>query len=227
MFDNEFDTDLDLDEALESIDAAIENIEDDLDIDEIPDLDDIDDDFDDDDDMDVTFEDAEDYDSDSLTPGAEAAIFMDTVLESFDSPEEFVEYVAENAVEWELYGLIPNAQRALEATKTIKVQDWKMKNRERTIKRECIRIAYKKNDPLYKKYKIARDKMRGYRSKIFDKYNSKAKSNVLRAKSNSQAKASTISTKSGKDLTKRVNNSIAASTKGKNPTHAPNKSKAS
>ena len=193
---------------------------------------DFEDDYEDDTELDLSddeFDDLSDEDARDdaeLTIAAEAAIFMDTVRETFDSDEEFVQYVQENAVEWELYGLIPSASRALEAIKTIKVGDWKQKNRQRLIRRECIRIACKKNDPNYVKYKKYRTLMRQYRQKIFDKYESKAKSNVLKAKSNSAAKASNIKTSSGKNLEQRVKTSKQVSEKGHNPTHAPNKSKA-
>lgn len=190
---------------------------------------------------DLILEDADGADDDSLTEAAEASIFMDTLRETFDSDAEFVQYVQENAVEWELYGLIPSASRAIEATKTLKIDDWKAKNRQRLIRRECIRIACKKDDPLYAKYKKYRDLMRQFRQKIFDKYETKAKSNVLKARNNSSAKAANITTSSGKDLKKRVDTSKIdtgkdlkkrvdaskqTSEKGKNPTHAPNKSKA-
>jgi len=175
-------------------------------------------------DFDPVFEDADD--DTELTEAAEATIFLDTVRESFESDAEFVDYVQENAVEWELYGLIPSASRALEAIKTLKIDDWKAKNRQRLIRRECIRIACKKGDPLYAKYKKFRGLMRTNRQKIFDKYENKARANVLKAKHNSSAKASNITTASGKDLKKRVDVSKQTSERGKNPTHAPNKSKA-
>ena len=218
----------DFDELSKAFEDFEDDYEDDTELDlsddEFDDLSDDDDDLDASFEEDPTFEDARD--DAELTIAAEAAIFMDTVRETFDSDEEFVQYVQENAVEWELYGLIPSASRALEAIKTIKVGDWKQKNRQRLIRRECIRIACKKNDPNYVKYKKYRTLMRQYRQKIFDKYESKAKSNVLKAKSNSAAKASNIKTSSGKNLEQRVKTSKQVSEKGHNPTHAPNKSKA-
>lgn len=204
----------------DNYDPAFEDIDDDLDIDSIPDLDDMDPDFDDDYD-DSVFESVEGFDDDDLTPAAEASIFMDTILESCENMDEFIQVVSENAVEWELYGLIPNAQRALEATRTIKVMDWKAKNRKRLEHRECIRLAKKKNDPNYKKYKKFRDLMRKFREPIFQKYESKAKSNVLKAQHNSRAKASSIHTNGGTATTARLNRSMKTSIGGKNPTHAP------
>lgn len=223
MFDFEKDFNFDFD------DVANEGYDDDIDSDEeyMPDYDD-DDEIDDDDEQYMPdFEDANYDDSEDLTVAAEAAIFMDTVRESFDSDEEFVEYVQENAVEWELYGLIPSASRALEAIKTIRVGDWKQKNRRRLIRRECIRLAKIKGDTNYKKYKKYRDLMRAYRQKIFDRYETKARSNVLKAKSNVVAKASNINTSSGVNLTNRVKASKATSEKGHNPTNAPKNSRAS
>jgi hypothetical protein len=222
MDDFNFDFDFEFDDvATEEFDDADDFNTDtdyDFDDDDLPDFGD--EEFDD-----PTFEDA--YDASALTEAAEAAIFMDTVRESFDNDADFVAYVAENAVEWELYGLIPSASRALEAIKTIKVDDWKVKNRQRLIRRECIRIACKNNDPNYAKYKKFRDNMRTYRQKIFDKYENKAKANVLKARNNSVAKASNIKTTSGANLTNRVRASKSESERGKDPTNAPKKSKAS
>lgn len=223
---NDFEFNFDFDD---DFDAATEDFDDDLNMDDEDTSFDFDDDdlpdFSDDEFDDPTFEGADD--SDDLSEAAEAAIFMDTVRESFDNDADFVEYVTENAVEWELYGLIPSASRALEAIKTLKIDDWKQKNRQRLIRRECIRIACKKNDPNYVKYKKFRDLMRTYRQKIFDKYETKAKSNVLKAKNNSVAKASNIKTTSGANLTNRVKSSKTTSERGKDPTNAPKKSKAS
>lgn len=222
MYDFEKDFNFDFD------DIATEGYDDDIDSDEeyMPDFDD--DEIDDDDEEYMPdFEDANYDDSDDLTIAAEAAIFMDTVRESFDNDEDFVEYVQENAVEWELYGLIPSASRALEAIKTIRVGDWKQKNRRRLIRRECIRLAKIKGDNNYKKYKKYRDLMRAYRQKIFDRYETKARSNVLKAKNNAVAKASNINTSSGVNLTNRVKASKATSEKGHNPTNAPKNSRAS
>ena len=231
---NELDMNFDDIEVFDfdDLDIATEDFDDDLNMDEELDTDaefDIDDefpDFSDEEFEDPTFEDAQNT-SDELTEAAEAAIFMDTVRASFDNDADFVDYVVENAVEWELYGLIPSASRALEAMKTIKVDDWKSKNKQRLIRRECIRIACKNQDPNYTKYKKYRDLMRQYRQKIFDKYETKAKSNVMKAKNNAVAKASNIKTTSGANLTNRVKASKTESERGKDPTNAPKKSKAS
>jgi hypothetical protein len=229
MFDKEFDfnTDFDFDDvATEDFDDAfVESDEFDVSDDDLPDI--SDEEFADDLEDDPIFEGAQEDINDELSPAAEAAIFMDVLRESFDSDAEFVDYVQENAVEWELYGLIPSASRALEATKVLKVTDWKAKNRQRLIRRECIRLACKNKDSNYAKYKKYRDLMREYRQKIFDRYENKAKSNVMKSMSNSKAKASNIKTSSGVDVKKRVDNAKITSEKGKDPTNAPKNSKAS
>lgn len=230
MFDEELDTLFD-DTSFDDLGFDDSDFQSDEDVDQGSESIDVDADFDtsifDLDTEDPVFEDAAASADDDLTEAAEATIFLDTVRESFESDADFVQYVQENAVEWELYGLIPSASRALEAIKTLKIEDWKMKNRQRLIRRECIRIACKRNDPLYAKYKKYRDLMRTFRQKIFDKYEQKAKANVMKARNNSSAKASNIATSTGKDLKKRVDTSKQTSEKGNNPTHAPNKSKAS
>ena len=193
--------------------TAIESAEDDLD--------------------DILFEDDDDYDDDMLDSATESAMFLDMMCESCESIEEFEALVTENAVEWALYGLIDDADEALEATKVMRVDNWKEKNRMRLIRRESIRIAKNKNDPNYKKYKTFRDKMREFRQKIFDKWDSLATKNVKNARRNASQKAANINTTSGRDTAKRltndhhnINSAMKDSRKGKNPTNAPKKSPA-
>ena len=173
----------------------------------------------------VTFEDDEAYE-DSLSPAAEAAILMDTLRSECESEEEFAELITESAAEMQLYGLIPDADAALEATRVIRVENWKIKERDRLINRECIRIGFRRKDKNYFMYKKYRDLMRQYRAKLFARYKNEAKRNVLHAQQNARAKASTINTSTGKELTSRINASMSKSTKGNNPTSAPSTSKA-
>lgn len=173
----------------------------------------------------VTFDDDEAYE-DSLSPAAEAAILLETLRSECASDEEFVNLVTESAAEMQLYGLIPDADAALEATRVIKVENWKIKERDRLVKRECIRIGYRRKDKNYAMYKKYRDLMRQYRAKLFARYTNEAKRNVLHAQQNARAKASTINTSTGRELTSRINASINKSTKGSNPTSAPNTSRA-
>ncbi len=173
----------------------------------------------------VTFDDDEAYD-DSLSAAAEAAILMDTIRSECENEEEYVNFVTENAAEMQLYGLIPDADAALEATRIIKVENWKIKERDRLIHRECIRIGFRRKDKNYAMYKKYRDLMRQYRAKLFARYYNEAKRNVLHAQQNARAKASTINTSTGRDLTTRINASMAKATKGNNPTSAPSTSKA-
>lgn len=173
----------------------------------------------------VTFDDDEAYD-DSLSAAAEAAILMDTIRSECANEEEYVNFVTENAAEMQLYGLIPDADAALEATRIIKVENWKIKERDRLINRECIRIGYRRKDKNYALYKKYRNLMREYRAKLFARYKNEAKRNVLHAQQNARAKASTINTSTGKDLTNRINASMAKATKGNNPTSAPSSSRA-
>lgn len=175
----------------------------------------------------VSLEDDTDFDDDELDSATESSMFLDIIMESCDSMEEFQDLVNESAYEWEMYGLIDDAKSALEATKIMKVENWKEKNRKRLINRECIRVSMKKDDPLYKKYKKFRDAMREFREKIFTKYEAIATRNVRQAQQNSKHKAANMHTAGGRDVSARINKAMARSESGHNPTNAPKKSNAS
>ena len=175
----------------------------------------------------VTFEDDSDFDDDSLDSATESSMFLDMMMESCDDLDEFQDLVTENAYDWEMYGLIDDAQSALEATKVMRVENWKEKNRKRLINRECIRIAMKKGDPNYTKYKKYRDLMREYREKLFEKYTPMATRNVKAAQQNARHKAANMHTAGGKDVNARINKAMNKSIAGHNPTNAPAKSNAS
>ena len=175
----------------------------------------------------VSLEDDTDFDDDELDSATESSMFLDIIMESCDSMEEFQDLVNESAYEWEMYGLIDDAKSALEATKIMKVENWKEKNRKRLINRECIRVSMKKDDPLYKKYKKFRDAMREFREKIFTKYEAIATRNVRQAQQNSKHKAANMHTAGGRDVNARINKAMARSESGHNPTNAPKKSNAS
>lgn len=176
---------------------------------------------------DVSLEDDSDFEDDELDSATESSMFLDIIMDSCDSMEEFQDLVNESAYEWEMYGLIDDAKSALEATKIMKVENWKEKNRKRLINRECIRVAMKKDDPLYKKYKKFRDAMREFREKIFTKYEAIATRNVRQAQQNSKHKAANMHTAGGRDVSARINKAMAKSESGHNPTNAPKKSNAS
>lgn len=215
VYEDSDDVSFELESAIAELNAAM-GIESADDFDMDMDMDDIDDE-------DITFE---DDDMDTLSLTEEAAILLDTIASECETQEEFENLIMESAAEMELYGLIPDAQAAMEAMKVLKIDNWKIKKRNRAVNRECIVLAKNANDPIYKKYKINRDKMRVNRAKIFKKYEAKAKAHVRKAMTNSKAKASSMNTPAGKSLTARLNASMSKSVNGKNPTHAPNKAKA-
>ena len=188
------------DNTSDDIDALLESIENDYDSATTSEEPNTSNDIDDD----LMFDDDDDFDEGCLDSATESALFIDFMLESCDSIEEFEELVNENATDWQLYGLIDDREMALEAIRIMKVENWKQKNRYRLIRRECIRIGKEKNDPNYVKYKKYRDLMRQFRQKLFDKYENLATRNVKAAHKNSVAKASNVKTTSSKTTLTRL-----------------------
>ena len=170
-----------------------------------------------DDDIDIALEGSSEYENTELTAEAEASIFFDTVMESCDSLEEFQAMVMEKAVDWQMYGLITDAEAAMEAVKKITIQDWKKVNMDRLVGRECIRLAKENKDPNYAPYAKARAVMKDKRAKLFVKWTTKAKSNVKAALMNSKNKASSMTSKSGDALKKKINEAYNKANKGKDP----------
>ena len=158
-----------------------------------------------------------DYEDTELTSAEESVYFLDALMGECQSLEEFQAIVLENAVDFQLYGLIDDAEAAIEAVKRIQIDDWKHVNFNRLVHRECIRLAKKNNDPNYTKYAMFRDKMRGFRSKIFSRWENKAKINVRKALQNSKGKAANINTSTGKKVTSQLNNAIKRAEAGQNP----------
>ena len=158
-----------------------------------------------------------DYEDTELTPADESVYFLDTLMEECQSLEEFQAIVTENAVDFQLYGLIDDAEAAIEAVKRITIDDWKHVNFNRLVHRECVRLAKKNNDPNYSKYAMFREKMRGFRSKIFTRWEAKARTNVRKALQNSKSKASNINTSTGRKVTSQLTNAIKRAEAGHSP----------
>lgn len=158
-----------------------------------------------------------DYEDTELTPADESVYFLDALMSECSSLEEFQSIVLEQAVDFQLYGLIEDADAAMEAVKKIKIDDWKHVNFNRLVHRECIRLAKKNKDPNYAKYHMFREKMRGFRSKIFTRWENKAKTNVRKALQNSRNKAASINTTAGKKVTSQLDTAIKRATSGQNP----------
>ena len=103
----------------------------------------------------VTIGDDDEY---VCTPTEESAIFLDAIASECATVDEFYTLVEENAVEWEMCGLIEDASVALEAVKRMKIDNWRDVNRGRVAGGEAIRMAKRDNSPDYKKYKKYRNK---------------------------------------------------------------------
>jgi hypothetical protein len=155
-----------------------------------------------------------------LTDEDDAMIFLEALYESC-SEEEFIDIMKESAYDLDAAGLVPaevceaivnkfneEGSIATEAVKKIVIKDWKSAKFNKIERKTAINMAKRNNDPNYKKYKFHRDKMKAFRSKIYQKYGSKAKSETRRIIRNSKRKASTISTPQGKSITTKMDEQI-------------------
>lgn len=138
----------------------------------------------------------------SLTAADESAIFIAAMMESAGI-EETLDFVHENASELQAYGLIDDAEVAVEATRNI-VRLNKQANFSKVKGLTAIRLARQANDNLYKKYKFHRDKFLAYRDQIMTKYDAKATAEARKSIQNAKRNASRMSSKHGSDITKRM-----------------------
>lgn len=152
-------------------------------------------------------------DDEILTEGMESLIFLDTIRAT-STKEEFAHFLAENATELELYGLVTPAaiaresytedddEAAMEARNIVRL------NREAKISREEARIsiglAKKSNDPLFKYYNKYAKLKREFRDKIYDKYGSRATPLARKAVLNSRNKASLMNSPTASGLINKI-----------------------
>lgn len=136
----------------------------------------------------------------------ETELFLTAMMESC-TPEEFETIVVDMAPTLEMYGVIENAEAAMEAQKNIVKLNKKAKM-DSLWKKAAIRLAEKAQDVEYKKYRKHRDLMLQSRTKIFAKYETKARKAARDAIANSRRKASNIGGNSGKSIVDKIDNHI-------------------
>lgn len=137
-----------------------------------------------------------------LDAADESAIVVSALMEGM-GVEEGLEYIMENANEMYAYGLIDNAEAAIEAAKNIvRLNKTANLNRETTL--AAIRLARKANSPEYKKYRKYRDLFLEAREAIMQKFGAKAKTEAKKTIANAKRNASRMNTKQGSDITKKM-----------------------
>jgi hypothetical protein len=145
-------------------------------------------------------------------PVIESEIVLTAIREECDSDKEFADLMEDAAIEMSLYGVIDDADAALEVAKRIVIKDYKSARFNRVEKRTALRLAMKSNDTKYKQYKKYRAKMIAARNEIFHKYGARAKSESRKIIQNSRRKASNINSKSGSAITDKIDKQIKKAT---------------
>lgn len=139
----------------------------------------------------------------------ESEVVLAAIRNECESDEEFAVLMESAATELALYDVISDAEIATEATKKIVIKDWKAVNFDRIAKRTAIRLAMVAHDNLYTKYRFHRDKLIDVRNQIYKKYGNKARKEAKRIIMNARNKAANMNSKSGKDITSKIDKQIA------------------
>lgn len=141
-------------------------------------------------------------------PTIESEIVLTALRDECSSNEEFANLVNSSAIEMSLYGVIDDADVAMETVKKIVIKDYKKVNFNRIQRRTAIRLAMKANDAEYRKYRKHRDLMIEARNRIYVKYGARAKSESRRIIQNAKRKSSNIESSQGKSITEKMDAQI-------------------
>lgn len=156
-------------------------------------------------------------------------IILTGLLETFNNPVEFVEFVKENATAMATFGIIPldSMQAVTEAVKAIKVRTTisVASQMSRAQKIAAYRLAATNNDSDYKNYMKYRNLMRTYREKIFTKYGSRAKVIARKELAAAGNRAKAMTPNGHNQMSDRIQKAIDNVDKnGRNGTAVPKKS---
>lgn len=141
-------------------------------------------------------------------PAIESEIVLTALRDECATDAEYADLINASAIEMSLYGVIDDADAAMEAAKKIVIKDYKSANFNRIQRRTAIRLAMKANDPLYRKYKKYRDLFIEARNGIYQKYGAKAKTESRKIIQNAKRKSANIETKTGKSITEKMDAQI-------------------
>ena len=151
--------------------------------------------------------------ADDVTAIGNAAIESEIILTAIrtqcDSDEEFAELMESAGIEMGLYGVISDAEIAVEASKKVVIKDFKAANFNRIAKRTAIRLAMLAEDSLYDRYAKYRKLLLETREKIYQKYGNKAKTETRRILMNGRNKSGNMTSAGGKNITDRIDKAIA------------------
>lgn len=136
----------------------------------------------------------------------ESEIFL-MALEAECSEDEFSAIMENASYEMALYGLIDDADQAMEAMKTIVKMNKKDKF-SAIERRAAVRLAKKAKDPAYTKYAKGRTMMLENREIIYRKYGAKAKTEAKQIIQNSRRKATAMGSAAGKSITDKMDKHI-------------------
>lgn len=159
-------------------------------------------------------------DENVLTAGNESLLLLDC-LYATSSTEEFKNFLSDNKVELELYGLVDTDAIARESWADVENDESEVAtearnivrlNREAQISRETARIAIglakQANDTLYKYYHKYSGLKREFRDKIYAKYGQRAQALARRSLMNSRSKAAMMNSKTGSSIVNKIDSRI-------------------
>lgn len=143
-----------------------------------------------------------------LTEVDSTEILLDALEATFNTSEEYANFLNEAATEMELYG-IGDAETIATEAKRIVSTITKQSELSKAERRMCIKIAARKNDPHFEKYQRYKKLFLEERDYLRNRYKSEAKKAVKEQLRNKSRKASTMSSPTGKNIVARIDKSLS------------------
>ena len=141
------------------------------------------------------------------------AILLTALLESSDSPEDFVNFVEENVSTMEVYGILSPEVATEASVKKIKVVMNKQSQMSRAEKLAAFTLARQEGSENYKKYLLFKTKMREQAAIIFKKFGSRGKKIARQQLNGAYHAAKRVPGKAGAQMTERIDRAINATKK--------------
>lgn len=143
----------------------------------------------------------------NLTEADSTEVLLAAIESTFDTAQEYADFLNDNATEMELYGIADGETIATEAKRVVSTIT-KQSEMSKAERRLVIKIAAREGNPHYEKYNKYKKLFLQERDYLREYYKAKAKKELREQLRNKSRKASTMSSASGKNIANRIDKTL-------------------
>lgn len=143
----------------------------------------------------------------TLTEEDSTEILLAAIESTFDTSQEYADFLNDSATEMELYGIGDGETIATEAKRIVSTIS-KQSEMSKAERRLVIKIAARKGDPHYEKYNKYKKLFLQERDYLREHYKALAKKELKEQLRNKARKASTMASATGKNIAKRIDKTL-------------------